>query len=133
MQPLATVEREFVLIREAVAQALHDVSRPDYAQLSQAASGLETAYIARLFSVFEGILREYLAANDPRHRRVPYRVMDVINRAASAWSIPDQVRDDVQEAREYRNSVVHPDGTTRAAIAVSEARSRLSKFFARLP
>lgn len=58
---------------------------------------------------------------------------DVINRVASLWRLPNDTRDDVQEAREYRNSVVHPDGTTRAAISFSDARSILSKFLARLP
>ena len=133
VQPLATIEREFLVIRAAVAQILQDISRPDYAALSQAAAGLETAYVARLFSVFEGILREYLAVHDPRRRLVSKRVFDVINRTASVWRIPNQIRDDVHEAREYRNSVVHPDGTTRAAIPLTEARSLLSKFCARLP
>ncbi len=126
MQPLATVESEFRAIRDVVAQALRDDRRPGHADLSQAAAGLETAYIARLFSVFEGLLREYLTANDPRRRSVPYRAVAVINRTAAVWRIPDLIRDDVQEAREYRNSVVHPDGTAYAAISLSEARSRMS-------
>lgn len=133
MLPLAAIEGEFRVIREAVAEALQDISRPNHAPLKQAEAGLETAYVARLFSVFEGVLRSYLRDHDPRHRPVPRRAFDVINRTASLWRIPNEIRDDVQEAREYRNSVVHPDGTTRAAISLSEARSLLSKFAARLP
>ncbi len=133
VQRLLVIAEDYTAVRQAVVKMLQDTSLPDYATLDRAEGSLETAYIARLFSEFEGILRQYLKANDPRRRPVPKNVYDVINRVTSVWHIPDDIRDAVQEAREYRNSVVHPDGTTRAAISFSDARSILSKFLARLP
>ncbi len=133
MQRLAVISEDYLAVRRAVLQSLQDTSIASYAVLVRAETGLETAYIARLFSEFESILRLYLRMNDPRGRAVPRNVYDVINRTASVWHIPNTTRDDVQRAREYRNSVVHPDGTTRAAIAFSDSRSILSKFLAGLP
>ncbi len=133
VQRLLVIAEDYAAVRQAVIRSLQDTSIPDYARLSRAEGSLETAYIARLFSEFEGILRPYLQAHDPRRRSVPKNISNTINRTASVWRVPDDVRDAVQEAREYRNSVVHPDGTTHAAIPFSDARSILSKFLARLP
>ena len=133
VQRLQIIAEDYLAVRQAVIQSLQDTRQPGSAILSRAEGSLETAYIARLFSEFEGILRRYLVMNDPRRRPVPRNMYNVISRAASIWRIPDPMRDSVQEAREYRNSVVHPDGTSRAAISFSDARSILSKFLARLP
>jgi len=133
VQRLVVISEDYLAVRQAVSRSLQDTSLPGYAMLNRAEGSLETAYIARLFVEFEGILRLYLKTNDPRRRSVPRAMYAVINRTASVWHIPNDIRDDVQRAREYRNSVVHPDGTTRAAIAFGDARSILSKFLARLP
>jgi len=133
VQRLVIVTEDYGAVRQAVARSLQDTSLPGYALLNRAEGSLETAYIARLFIEFEGILRQYVKTNDPRSRAVPRSMYGVINRAASIWRIPNLMRDDVQQTREYRNSVVHPDGTTRAAVAFGDARSILSKFLARLP
>lgn len=133
VQRLLVIAEDYAAVRQAVIRSLQDTSLSDYTLLRRAEGGLETAYIARMFSEFEGILRQYLQANDPRRRPVPKNIFNVINRAASIWHILDDIRDAVQEAREYRNSVVHPGGMTRAAISFSDTRSILSKFLARLP
>ena len=133
MQRIVVISEDYAAVRQSVVRSLQDTSLSNYAVLNRAEGGLETAYIARLFSEFEGILRPYLQANDPRRRPVPRNIYDVINRAASVWHISDNIRDAVQQAREYRNSVVHPDGTTHSAISFSDTRSILSKFLAVLP
>ena len=133
MQRIVVISEDYAAVRQSVVRSLQDTRLSNYAVLNRAEGGLETAYIARLFSEFEGILRLYLQANDPRRRPVPRNIYDVINRAASVWHISDDIRDAVQQAREYRNSVVHPDGITRAAISFSDTRSILSKFLAVLP
>jgi len=133
VQRLAVIAEDYRAVRGAVVQALLDTSQPGSAVLGRAEGGLETAYIARLFSEFEAILRPYLRANDPRRRPVPRSIYSVINRTVSVWHIPNALRDDVHQAREYRNSVVHADSTTRAAIPFSDAQSILNKFLARLP
>lgn len=132
MQRLLVIAEDYAAVRQAVIRSLQDTSLSDYAWLFRAEGSLETAYIARLFSEFESILRPYLQANEPR-RPVPKNIYNTINRTASIWRIPNELRDAVQEAREYRNSVAPPDGTTRAAISFSDTRSILSKFLARLP
>ncbi|MGI4791823.1 MAG: hypothetical protein ACRYFS_23620 [Janthinobacterium lividum] len=131
VQQLVVMAEDYLAVRQAIARSLQETSLPGYAVLNRAEGSLETAYIVRLFSEFKGSLRSYLKSNDPRHRPVPRSVFSVINRAA-LQRIPNSIRDDVHEAREYRNSVVHSDGTTRAAIPFSTARSILSKFAARL-
>lgn len=133
VQRLVVIAEDYLAVRQAVSRSLQETSLPGYATLNRAEGSLETAYIARLFVEFEGILRLYLKTQDPRRRTVPRSMYVVINRTASIWRVPNAVRDDVQRAREYRNSVVHPDGTTRAAIGFGDARSILSKFLARLP
>ena len=133
MQRLLVIAEDYAAVRQAIVRSLQDTSLTNFAVLNRAEGSLETAYIARLFSEFEGILRQYLQANDPRRRPVPKSIYDTINRTASIWRVPTDIRDAVQEAREYRNSVMHPDGTTRAALPFSDARSILSKFIARFP
>lgn len=133
MQRLVVIAEDYLAVRQAVIQSLQDTSLPGHATLGRAEGSLETAYIAGLFSEFEGILRAYLKMNGPRRRPVPRNMYDVINRVAAVWRITDATRGAVQETRVYRNSVVHPDGTTRAAIPFSDARSILSKFLAPLP
>ena len=133
VQRLLVIAEDYAAVRQAVVRSLQETRLPDYAALIRAEGSLETAYVARLFSEFEGILRPYLQVNDPRRRLVPKNIYNVINRTASVWRVSDDIRDAVQEARQYRNSVVHPDGTTRAAISFSDTRSILSKFLARLP
>jgi len=133
VQRLVVISEDYRAVSQAVMLSLQDTSLPGYAILNRAEESLETAYIARLFSEFEGILRQYLKANDPQNRPPSKSAFSLINRAAAVWRIPNDIREDVQKAREYRNSVVHPDGTTRAAISLPDTRSILSKFLARLP
>ena len=132
VQRIVVIAEDYAAVRQAVIKSLQDTSLVGYAVLSRAEGNLETTYVARLFSEFEGILRPYLQVNDPRRRPVPRNISSTINRMAAIWRVPDDIRDAVQEARQYRNSVVHPDGTTRAAISFSDTRSILSNL-ARLP
>lgn len=130
---LVAVGEDFLAVRQAVDQSLSDPSLPNHARLTRAAWGLEATYLARLFSEFEGTLRAYLRANDPQGRPPPKSAYGLINRTAALLRLPNDIRDGVQQAREYRNAVVHPDGPAYAALPFSEARSLLSKFLARLP
>ncbi len=133
VQRLVVISEDFLAVQKAVFQILQDTSQPGYSILTRAERDLETAYVARLFSEFEGILRQYLAANDPRLRPASKSIYNVINRTASVWSIPDEIRDSVHTAREYRNSVVHSNSRSRASISFRDVKSILSKFLAPLP
>lgn len=133
VQRLVIISEDFLAVQKAVFQTLQDTSLSGYSILIRAERDLETAYVARLFAEFEGILRQYLVANDPRLRPASKSIYNVINRAASFWSIPDDIRDSVHTAREYRNSVVHSNSRSRASISFRDVKSILSKFLAPLP
>lgn len=132
VEQLSAVFDEYVEVREAVTQRLRDRSHTGYRNLQRADRNLETTYIVRLFVEFEGILRLVLLTHDPR-QRVSREAYNWINRAAHLFSIPDRVRDDVHDAREFRNSVVHPGGVRIASLSIRQARSVLNRFLKPLP
>ncbi|MDQ2686581.1 MAG: hypothetical protein M3Y28_01810 [Armatimonadota bacterium] len=102
----------------------------------RAANDLEATYFIRLFSVFEGILKEHLAKNHPSVR--------VAEDASAAWLIDrvsarqrppiiDPLRSRVHAVRRYRNFLVHPGGLMPAFVPFSEALGRRTRFSDRLP
>ncbi len=132
IEQLSLVFEEHAALRESVAQRLRDPSQPGYSKLKQAERNLETTYIIRLFVEFEGILRLVLLIHDPRGR-VSREAYNRINRAARLFFIPDPLRDAVHDAREYRNSLVHPGGVQIASLSLRQARSILNRFLKLLP
>jgi len=132
LEQLSTVFEEHTEVREAVVQRLRNPSHMGYGRLKQAERNLETTYLIRLFVEFESLLRLVLLAHDPR-RRVSREAYNRINRAARLFSIPDPIRDAVHDAREYRNSLVHPGGVQIAPLSLRQARSVLNRFLKLLP
>ncbi len=132
IEQLFAVFEEHAEVREAVVQRLRNPSYTGYGRLKQAERNLETTYILRLFVEFEGILRLVLLTHDPR-RRVSREAYNRINRAARLFSVPDPIRDAVHNAREYRNSLVHPGGVQIAPLSLRQARSVLNRFLKLLP
>jgi hypothetical protein len=54
--------------------------------------------------------------------------------AVASQRIPQGWVDDADEVREYRNALVHEGGEeTAATISLAGARSRLCRYFSRLP
>lgn len=105
-------------------------------EVKRAADNLEATYIIRIFSEFEGVLKEHLARNHPR---VP-----VADDVSAAWLIDRvsslqrprmtvQLRDRVHTVRRYRNYLVHRGGSMPAPVQFSEALAHLTKFVHRLP
>ena len=102
----------------------------------RAAADLEATYFIRLFSVFEGVLKEHMAESHPGIR--------ITEDASAAWLI-DRVsklqkppifnifRERVHEVRRYRNYLVHPGGNLPAFVQFSEALAQLTRFADRLP
>jgi hypothetical protein len=127
-----SVRHEYGAVREAVENLLKDSSRPNYARVVLADQNLEDTYITRLFSEFEGVLRDYLTAYRPS-RPAPRAAFRLINRAANLSHIPNAIRDSAHGVREHRNSVVHRDIAAGPAISFKQALSELSKFLAWLP
>lgn len=104
--------------------------------VQRAAGELEGTYLIRLFSAFEGILKEHLAKNHPD--------VAVAEEANSVWlidrvsklqnpRIEDPFRARVHDVRKYRNYLVHPGGDQPPFIQFSEALARLTRFVDKLP
>lgn len=144
---LERVRDEFVAARGALAyvslqwssdslynfSALETVGIED---VRRAAEDLEATYIIRLFSAFEGILKEHLAQS---HSNV------CVAEDASAAFLIDRVSrlqtprfqtpfwGRVYDVRRYRNFLVHPGGGAPDFVAFPDAVARLSRFVNRLP
>lgn len=105
-------------------------------EVQRAADDLEATYFIRLFSVFEGILKEHMAESHPGIR--------VAEDASAAWLInrvaklqqprvADLFRERVHAVRRYRNSLVHSGGNLPPFVQFAEALARLTRFADRLP
>jgi len=105
-------------------------------EVRRAANDLDATYFIRLFSVFEGILKEHMATHHSGIR--------VAEDVSAAWlidrvsklqqpRIADLFRERVHSVRRYRNYLVHPGGNLPAFVQFSEALARLTRFVDRLP
>ena len=105
-------------------------------EVQRAANDLESTYFIRLFSVFEGILKEHMEQHHSGIR--------VAEDASAAWlidrvsklqrpRITDTLRGRVHDVRRYRNYLVHPGGNLPANVQFSEALARLTRFADKLP
>lgn len=96
---------------------------------------LEATYVIRLFAEFEVPLRLYW--RDVRRRRRTWQTIgaqDLIERAATYLRVPDQVRREAQEVREFRNSLVHRAAAHPASpLPLRHCYSCLRHFLSRLP
>ena len=121
------VERVWHLV--ASEPEMHGLTRP---HIRMGARGLESAYIVRLFSEFEVILQDHLAANHPG-RPIPRTAEALVNRVALRERIPDAIRDAVHGVREYRNAIVHRRTAAAVPLDFREAAAALNRYLARLP
>ena len=137
----AAVQQEFSAARAALsyaekqwAQATEDallkgVSR---SQVSAALGKVEQAYLIRLFSEFVAMLKTYL---DSRNETVPSKAYDLVNKAARRQraNVPDDKRDAFHLVRQYRNAIVHDQGSGAAAVSFRQALSALNQYLVFLP
>ena len=101
-------------------------------QLRRCAANLESTYMLRLFSSFEGILRDYWLAVRPARRARQTRMEVLMNRIVILRQIPHAVAQGAHDVRAYRNWLVHPQaGYPR--LTFSECKSRLGYFLSYLP
>jgi hypothetical protein len=102
----------------------------------RATGELEAGFIIRLFSIFEGILKEHLSKNHPGlNVAEDASAAELIDRVATLQTPPirDPLLGRVHGVRQYRNYLVHPGGLLPAYIASPEALARLAKYADRLP
>jgi len=88
----------------------------------------------RLFAEFEAALRLYWRDNRRRRTWNTIGAEALIQSVGAYREIPAPVVASAQEAREFRNHLVHQAETTEAAaISLRECRSRLCRFLSSLP
>ncbi len=138
---LAAIQQEFEAARAALSYAekqwsqatedalLKGVSK---SQVTAALGKVEQTYLTRLFSEFEGTLRAYL---NKRRETIPPRAYDIINKVAKRQraNVPDDKRDAVHLVREYRNAIVHDQGSGATAVSFDQALSALNQYLVFLP
>jgi hypothetical protein len=94
-------------------------------------SNLEATYLIRLFAEFEAGLRDYWRHGLVRDTKPP--MADLVSAIGTSRSVPQDVIEAAHQVRETRNSLVHEGGEGGAALPLSESKSRLCKYFCRLP
>jgi hypothetical protein len=97
-----------------------------------AAGRLESTYVVRLVTEFEGVLYDWWRSEFPG-KHVPRTLWALTNRLAALRRIePDKVQG-AHDVREYRNALAHATPAGRAPMSFGEALSSLSRFLAWLP
>jgi len=102
----------------------------------QLAESLDAIFTIRLFAVFEGMLREHMRQHHPR-TPVPEDAgaSYLIDRVATSQTtrISIDLCNQVHEVRQYRNSLMHPDGKRATEIPFTVALARLARYAGWLP
>ncbi len=143
---LKSVASEYDAVREALAYVNVNWQKQSiYSQESQkltpkhfisASASIESVFIIRLFTTFEGILKEHLSRNHPT-KRIPEdaRVMWLIDQVAIRQTprIRSELREKVHEVRKYRNSLVHAGYAPSPRIIFNDALATLAKYSHILP
>lgn len=128
---LAYVEQNWY--RQSIFLDVPESSLPD---VIRAADNQEAVYLIRLFSTFEGMLREHLAQHHPGIA-VPEdaRAVWLIDRVAQRQTPPIglALKNRVHDVRRYRNHLTHPGGRLTIPIPFMTVLARLSKFVDYLP
>ena len=112
------------------------ITRATPADLQRAIRDLHSAYIIRLFSTFEGMLREHMAQHHPSifmdEDAPAVRLIDRVPQLQSPH-ISSQLLNRIHEVRRHRNFLVHPRGASPLPLDFADALARLSKFVSKLP
>ena len=103
----------------------------DERDLRTAAAELRRTYLIRLFSEFEGVLRDYWRNGVGRPTRPNIEVL--IERVAARRGAESAVVAGVHAVRALRNDLVHAPAPPEKMPPIADARRRLCRFLARLP
>lgn len=137
IERIKSVEREYqaaAVAAELLAEKLR--SEPSFlAPTLRARDGevvrqsIETAFLIRLFAVFEAGLREVWS--EALRQTTEPRMKDLVDALTARRGVPQGVADAVHQVREYRNALLH--GGETSSVSIGDARRQLNRFFARLP
>ena len=138
-------ERECYVVAAAVnhfglavqAGAVLQPNRTSPRDLVAAADKVEATYLIRMWAEFETALRSYRRhiTGDPDDRISTSNLIGWTAGVKQGRAISEDVRDDVHEVREYRNSLVHErdDQDPPDEVAIHVARTRLNTLLHCLP
>jgi len=141
---LAGVQSEYLAAQDAIDYVIANWQRESVVRAIQggledfqrASDDMEAIFLIRLFSIFEGILKEHLAQHHPSIH-VPEEVHAVNQPDRVAQRRPRPItfplRHHVHEVRRYRNFLVHPRGPALPVLFFPDALAPLSKFVDHLP
>jgi hypothetical protein len=108
--------------------AAHRLRLRDYRQLCDHLAG---TYVIRLFAEFETGLREVWS--QAYGRTTHPRTVELLAALTALCSVPQAWHAQADEVRRFRNSLVHEEESAAPVLALEEVRSRLVRFFSRLP
>jgi hypothetical protein len=98
------------------------------------AANLEATYIIRIYAVFEAALREYWLTHRKQITRP--KMYQLVNEAIPNQSFSQDIIENADEVREYRNFLVHDiedePGQGVLNLSVQQAKSYLCAYIARL-
>jgi len=120
-------------LRQNLSLAIRTATPED---LRRAVDDLDATYFIRLFSTFEGILKQHLAQHHPDLAlEEDARAVVLIDRVAQLQhpQLSAPLRERVHEVRRYRNHLIHSGGGTPPVVLFVDALARLSKFVSHLP
>lgn len=106
----------------------HKLRRRDFVQLRV---NLSATYLVRLFAEFETGLRE--AWRFAFRKSTHPKTADLLLSIGAQRVIVQDVQDEANRVRRYRNALVHETDEAAQRIPVSVARSALCTFFSFLP
>lgn len=141
---LVGVQSEYLAAQDAIDYVIANWQRDSIVRTIQgglddfqrASDDMEAVFLIRLFSIFEGILKDYLAQYHPSiHVPEEARSVWLIDRVAQRQPRPITfpLRHRVHEVRRYRNFLVHPRGPALPVLFFPDALAPLSKFVDHLP
>jgi hypothetical protein len=141
------VQGEYDAVREAIALLYRNWNRRGFGDslngvsetmLEEATRNLERTYFIRLYAEFEGILKDHLVSNHPAQAFAEEdrpRVDDVIARVRQAenLTINPRLRDKLDAARDYRNSIAHSRRTPVPQVSFADGQAALGRLVGMLP
>jgi hypothetical protein len=140
IERILRVEREYLAARSAFELLSESIrSNPSFGKpwgwsASDAGgfeANLEATYIIRLYAEFETGLRDIWKNHYKKRRRTP---MEHLLQLMAPQFVPPAWVDEVQEARVFRNSLVHEESDEAVVeLSMKEVKHRVCRYFSYQP